>query len=130
MHGEKRKHPRLQVDIVPVDLKNAEEVVLEEKRNGTVKGISAGGMGILMENPFPKESLIKLDFVLDEGFEFMGMLGKIVRVESAEKASIVGVQFINPGEAEIARLEKYIEKKLNEKGMKKILLHDGTVIFR
>ena len=32
--------------------------------------------------------------------------------------------------AEIARLEKYIEKKLNEKGMKKILLHDGTIIFR
>jgi c-di-GMP-binding flagellar brake protein YcgR len=130
MYDEKRKHPRIQVDIVPVDLQQPADANLREKRNGTVKGISAGGIGIVMERPFAKDSLIRISFSLGTGYEFNGMLGKIVRIEEGIKESIIGVQFINPEEENISRVEKYIEEKMNEKGKKKIILHDGTVIFR
>ena len=129
MFRERRKYPRVLLRKIPVKV----ETTLNNGRNlkkGMIKGISAGGIGISIQSPFKKNDVVALNFILDRGFRFRNIMGRIVRVENGLFNSIMGIEFINVSEDDVSRLTKYIDIRLKEKDKYNVIVQENMVIYK
>ena len=127
MFAERRKYKRVKVAMALVAM---ESIVETSARMGTIKGISVGGVGIETKEPFNVDDLVELNFVLDNGYEFHDLVGRIVRVTPGESCFIMGIQFMDIKKSDRTCIGEYVEKKLQEKNNKNIIPCNNMIIFK
>lgn len=99
-------------------------------KKGIIKGISAGGIGVSIRNPLKENDVVSLNFILDRGFKFKNIIGRIVRVEKGLSNSIMGIEFQDILEENRARLTKYVNIKLKEKDKNNVIVQKNMVIYK
>lgn len=129
MDRERRKYPRVEIKKTQVKmqevLKNTDGL-----REGMIKGISAGGIGINMAEPFDVGDVVVMNFSLDEGHDFRAVKGRIVRIEKSHFDAIMGIQFVELAEDDMLKIEEYIKSKLQSKDKDSVIAYKNMVIFR
>ena len=124
---EKREYPRLSVTVIPLKMKIIDDK--KEARHGIIKGIGAGGLGIEMQEQYDVDDLVLLSFILDQGYEFNDLKGKVVRVEKSIGCSIIGVQFVDITQDDRTKIKQYVNRELQKKDSRTISLKN-IVIFK
>ncbi len=129
MLKERRKYPRVLMRKVSVEVETTPNNARSLKK-GMIKGISSGGMGISIQSPYKKNDMVVLNFILDRGFKFNNIIGKIVRVENGLFNSIMGIEFLDLSEEDIARLKKYVDSRLKDKDKHDVIIQKNMVIYK
>lgn len=92
MSSERRSYPRVPLRmLVQFRLHDVAEFMREHAVN-----LSVGGMFIATRSPWPKESLVYLQFRIADGGTLIEGLGKVVHVNPpGHKEAGMGVEFVN-----------------------------------
>ena len=92
--AERRKYPRTPLSIlVQFRFDSIEEFLAEYSLN-----ISPGGIFIRTNEPRPRDSMIYIQFLLNDGTRLIEGMGKVVRsnrIDSPSRPAGMGIEFVN-----------------------------------
>lgn len=129
MSRERRKYPRVEIKKTQVKMQEVSKNT-GGLREGMIKGISAGGVGINMVKPFDAGDVVVMNFSLEEGHDFKEIKGRIVRVEKSHFDAIVGIQFMEIAEDDLLKIKEYVKSKFQSTDKDSVIAYKNMVIFR
>ena len=108
---ERRKHPRVDVDFVTVEIYREHSFTTDHAEICPVINLSITGMRFSSECTFSKEHLLRLTFVLPESMVIIRVNAKIIHCsENNHRRNFYGVEFINLNASEQKQIEHFIQK--------------------
>ncbi len=129
MSRERRKYPRVEIKKTQVKMQEVSKNT-GGLREGMIKGISAGGVGINMAEPFDAGDVVVMNFSLDEEYDFKAVKGRIIRVEKSHFDAIVGIQFMEIAEDDLLKIKEYVKSKFQNTDKDSVIAYKNMVIFR
>jgi molecular chaperone DnaK len=111
MSIERREHPRLPLEmLVQFRLQDMDEFMRDHAVN-----LSAGGMFVRTRKPQPLDTMVYLQFRLEDGVKLIEGLGKVVHVNSPEDpVPGMGIEFVNLDKDSRALIDEIIKTRMAE----------------